>query len=451
MKRIIAGAVFLALMCTCTCALADAATIFDGFGNLCGSYDTDAAFVIHGINDEVRQYDSEGKLIQVGRGASGTAGMCCEYGNVVVRITDDSYDAENVGSVLTLRTVYEYGDDGRMALAVRDVEIFDSGNNEYGFYTSAGFRSWRVQPVYDYEGNAYIEWPDGMFEEYADGRLVRSGAAGIYETVYEYDSEGRLIKEGGLEYVYDETGRLVGQYFDGETIFSAEYVEDGSMILTWEGGQQYVCDAAGRVIEKRYTSGDMYRYEYDSNGRIICEEIIGSNGSERTEYNYHGLPTLYECDLEWDSRRIEYTYAEDGFTLLLKLEYPEPDACIETHFDENGRISSVSDYDGRTETYEYAEDGSVTVEKCDAEGNAERFEYYPSGTLKGYYASDGSYTEYDEAGYTVRYVWEDGTYFVYEYFCEGDELKAKRSFYDDDGNLMSERLLEGDAVTDLYR
>ncbi len=451
MKKLIAIAVFMSMMFACTGALADAVTVFDGSGNLCESYDTEAASVVYGTDGVVRQYDSEGRLIQVGMGKSGTAGMYYEYGNMVVEISDVPYDTEKVGSVYTLRTIYEYGEDGKLALAVRDVELYDLGDNPYGYRYLLGFCSWGVQPVYDDAGHAYLEWPDGKFEEYADGKLVRSGIVGGYEAVYEYDAEGRLVNEGGIEYVYDDMGRLAGQYYAGEAICTAEYADDGTMILTWTGGMQCVCDSEGRVLEERYTSGSVTRYEYDASGRMISEESISSNGSERMEYNYNGLPTLYVCDTEWDSRRVEYIYAEDGLTLMQYLEYVGDEICIETHYDEQGRMSRVLHDDGSTDIYEYAKDGSVTVECCDSDGNITRSEYYPGGSLKRYYSSDISYTEYDEAGYTVKFVWDDETYYVYEYFYEGDELKAKRSFYDDDGVLMFEKILEGDEVAELYR
>lgn len=113
-----------------------------------------------------------------------------------------------------------------------------------------------------------------------------------YHTEYEYDEEGRVIRQTDYswqsptsiyDYSYDSAGNLIKEVYSSG---------DGSLVRETE----YTYDTAGNLMhELSHTNGEMQyeiAYTYDANGRLLTSTALDANGALR--------------------HAVEHTYGEDG-------------------------------------------------------------------------------------------------------------------------------------------
>ena len=209
-----------------------------------------------------------------------------------------------------------------------------------------------------------------------------------------YDPNGSILSqltynEDGVNakhttYTYDDAGLLTGQ-FDWDT-------EDGSL-----GNQYtYTYNEQGKLVKLVYENhGYIFHsteYVYDTNGFLLVKYYYGENGvlHQRFEYTTNSNGQLQSCNAykllnddeslrEWGT----YTYIYDPAGHLLSKHWEQRDALLGTPESNN---------------YTYDKNGDVTSSSR---------EYGKPVFIKTY--------AYDENGYLVRLVDEDGTTITFVY------------------------------------
>ena len=172
-----------------------------------------------------------------------------------------------------------------------------------------------------------------------------------YHHKYEYDSNGRLIKDtaipgASLIYEYDESGRVIRR----STILSDGSLKNYSVIEYTEGGRkesrysregvlwsttEYSGEKIKSSVSYSYIGTNINSYtvsEYNSSGRTTKETNYDGNGTERSfsiyEYNENGFRTFtrhYKAGaLDYV---LEYPGKDYGESYIRKTEY-NPDGSI---------------------------------------------------------------------------------------------------------------------------
>lgn len=270
-----------------------------------------------------------------------------------------------------------------------------------------------------------------------NGRLISVGTGPGNQLTYSYNKEGTRVShvdgpEGlGLDYAYDNKGRLASLVNSRKIRTEYRYADDGRLIAAKDqfGNQielegvtaarqlagnatpkraalpgfahtKYQFDAHGRV--KSATEGansKSYEYDeagrlsgisapeggatckYDSFGRIATIQNTGGT-SVRFEYNNLDLPTLLA---RADGTAEKRTYDQHG--RLLRSERSAGDWAAFS-YDSAGRIGSRRTPPAAEVRYSY-DDADRTVGTQYSDGRAVSYEYDPSGRLRSESWSSG--------------------------------------------------------------
>lgn len=226
---------------------------YDAAGNLISITNSNSAY------PQTFEYDAAGNLI---RFVDGTPNYWTEYqydetGNLIKEIkhADGNEDLEKFDYI---DQVNEYDTSGNLIKEIINNNGF-SGSH-YGRYL--------LEQKFDAAGNL-IKW-----DEYRDGsEQVTSSRE------YEYDEEGRIIKETYINYV-DYDGNFYDEPLSNTSTYSyeEEYDELGNLIrfIMYNDDRDYV---------DHWTE-----YEYDETGNLIRETVYygdgNSNVKSRIEYEY---------------------------------------------------------------------------------------------------------------------------------------------------------------------
>lgn len=213
---------------------------------------------------------------------------------------------------------------------------------------------------------------------------------GLYKTVLTYDNEGRLTSRltgdasipdhaglyeyiNGETYTYNSAGQLVSSvlwdYVETETIY--EYDSNGRLIREVSGGD----DGTGYVIEYRYDSAGVLisatetatefgeswsgtnTYTYDSEGRLSAELFKGWYMDTYISYSYEYAPFVTKetkySNTDFSSTRLdlrdEYGFSLYYFDMTAPMLYTDDSGCL---------IRAVAQtYLEGTATYEFIYDG----------------------------------------------------------------------------------------------
>ena len=209
----------------------------------------------------------------------------------------------------------------------------------------------------------------------SDGRFVRSvtDELGTCTESYEYDVQGNLTKvtnalSAVTELTYTECGELKKLLLEkGEDSVSADY--------------QY--DASHRLQSITLVNGSMYTFAYDACGRI---STICLNGQVAFAYTYDNQ-TGNVLRQQYGENGDGYAFEYNADNLVSKIYYFEANSqpedanalqlCFTYAYDEQKRLSSVSDQTGVLKTYTYDAQGNVEKVSCrisedESQGTTER-------------------------------------------------------------------------------
>ncbi len=198
---------------------------------------------------------------------------------------------------------------------------------------------------------------------------------------YEYDSNHQLIKtinpSGQQSRIkYDAAGNLI-KYIDANNY--NEQTDNGS-------GVEYVYDQLDRLVEVKAPDGNIVRrLVYDSMGRIIKDidakgYLSGSNDTTRygiiNKYNLAGWLTERRTPMKMENGKVYYKIEKYNYSLTGRileeshsadyvLENGEPGSwyALNYTYNQNGKITTVSDSEGAGKSYEYDGLGQIIQEK----------------------------------------------------------------------------------------
>ena len=358
---------------------------YDSCGNL--SKEIDALG-----NQTIYTYDSRGNVL------SKTDPM----GNITNYIYDAADNVICQIDALNNRTNYHYDSQGRLT------ELIQADGSTYTFTCDTADNITSVtDPVgntisYSYDNqNRCIAVYDGygnLVEQntynYAGDITKTSDALGNL-TYTRYDSERQVIamtktsgeQESQASYIYDAAGRII------QTIDAA----DNPVTITY--------DTLGNITSMTNAGGHTTTYQYDDRGNLI-EETNPIQATTRYTYNASDLlesitnaagdKTTYTYDLlgRVTSRTDEigttyYTYDKNSNVLTVE----ENGATIQRTYDALNRVTSYTDYAGRTVRYAYDEIGNL-ISLTYPGGEIIRYTYNPDGTLATVIDADGNVTSY---------------------------------------------------------
>lgn len=358
---------------------------YDSCGNL--SKEIDALG-----NQTIYTYDSRGNVL------SKTDPM----GNITNYIYDAADNVICQIDALNNRTNYHYDSQGRLT------ELIQADGSTYTFTCDTADNITSVtDPVgntisYSYDNqNRCIAVYDGygnLVEQntynYAGDITKTSDALGNL-TYTRYDSERQVIamtktsgeQESQASYIYDAAGRII------QTIDAA----DNPVTITY--------DTLGNITSMTNAGGHTTTYQYDDRGNLI-EETNPIQAATRYTYNASDLlesitnaagdKTTYTYDLlgRVTSRTDEigttyYTYDKNSNILTVE----ENGATIQRTYDALNRVTSYTDYAGRTVRYAYDEIGNL-ISLTYPGGEIIRYTYNPDGTLATVIDADGNVTGY---------------------------------------------------------
>jgi len=288
---------------------------------------------------------------------------------------------------------------------------------------------------------------------------------------YEYDLAGNLetvVDEAGGEttYAYDGEDRVsaIDYSSPGTADVSFEYNLDGDVVEMVDGSGESVFDydSLGRLVKAEDGHGDVVEYDYN-----LADEQTGityPNGKSVTRaFDKAGRLTSVSDWLEGKT-----TFAYDADSNLEEVVFPAGTSRRDRfRYDAAGMVSDVSFEDGGEPlaAIEYVRDKAAQIEavtNAGLPGAAEQeFGYDENGRLTE--SSAGSY-DYDAAGYLVETPTvsntftaagelEEGGGVAYEYSDMGERLVADPESgpsttyaYDQAGGLTSvQRAAEGEA------
>lgn len=157
-------------------------------------------------------------------------------------------------------------------------------------------------------------------------KIIEEEGSTIYETVFSYDSQGRVVKAVGTESSATSNSHSEKTYQYGELTIISKKIVDGTLsngqIDNWSVSHSYSLEN-GRIVKdvEKYTydgriSTTTTLYSYDSNGSLTSISVSGSNTDSNTE------------QVEWTNGNISkigngtYTYSNvswiKGFPFYLK-------------------------------------------------------------------------------------------------------------------------------------
>ncbi len=196
----------------------------------------------------------------------------------------------------------------------------------------------------------------------ATGQVLSVTDARGYTSSYQYDILGRLTKkvnpdltEKEVVYndgahcitIYDELDHYVKKYFDGlGRITQVEYYMAGQVYAS----ETYSYNYLHKVATYTDPLGEVYNYQYDSRGRPVV--LTNPDATSRTiQYDDVNSTAIYS-DENQHTREFKYNWKKQ---LLYVKEFSSQTTSFFTYYtyDEAGNLTSVTDANGNTTTYEY--------------------------------------------------------------------------------------------------
>lgn len=222
-------------------------------------------------------------------------------------------------------------------------------------------------------------------------------------TVSQYDVLGRLIE------TTDALGRKTKYDYDHlNHLIAATDAESTASNLVFDGN--------GNIVRTEDPNQNETDYEYDSSDRLIRETTSAGN---ETSYHYNSRGLLEQVTTG-RGHNISYTYdAAGNITAMDSIE-----GAISYQYDENDRLTSVTDEHDRTAMWEW-DKLNRPISYTDEYGNTIRYAYDSVGNLRYLTYPDGKIVayDYDDLDRLTKVTDWEGRETRYEY-DENDRLLA---------------------------
>ncbi|MBB6217238.1 RHS repeat-associated protein [Anaerosolibacter carboniphilus] len=271
----------------------------------------------------------------------------------------------------------------------------------------------------------------------------------------------QYYRDGRIEMISDQTGRYVSYTYDGDELASyrdpegnvIEYRYGNKHQLTQvisplkDGSVRNIYDDKGRVIEQTFPDNNKMYFDYDDVNRTttvterdgskvvykfderyrITEKIF-SDGMEKKTFNDKDEMTSYT-----DKKGNTYTYEYDdqGNVTLVK----DPLGYITRYtYDHNNKVTSITQPDGKVHSFTYDNNGNLLT-STDPMNRTIEYRDYQKGLPRKMVQPDGSQVEmrYDSKGNIYEMVDPLGHVTKFEY----DELNRVKAIIEPEGNRTS--------------
>ena len=301
-----------------------------------------------------------------------------------------------------------------------------------------------VSATHGMEGYTLTRHSDGTYE-------LRSPIGEILS----YDVEGRLshvqMEDGSVTNVsYTEHQQIITEEISGNRLIITKN-DKGQIISISDGGDKVtnitysgdditaITDAIGRETS----------FKYDDNHRIVSE--TNNSGTEfiQNEYDDEGR-IVKQTDALGKEISFEYSETEDGGIICDAITKAEGKTSVskEVVTDIKGRVVSVVNESGSTESYTYDAEGNVNS-KTDGYGNTVSYSYDEDGRLiqSGGIVGQNYSVTYDDKG-NVSAISSDGDTSDYQYDSNNNLIYsnvfgAETVFAYDENNLLIKEERQG--------
>ncbi len=255
------------------------------------------------------------------------------------------------------------------------------------------------ESLYSYDANgSCIGITDRMgnsqqFEYNVAGQLISvTDAMGATHT-FTYDDEGNLATEQDAmgyqtAYLHNQWGSVTS-YTDkngNTTSYTFDDADRLTVVRNAAGGEiSYAYDVMGQVTGVTDEKGRLTAYHYDHAGNVTkVTDVLGNT----VEYSYDNNGNILSMT---DEEGIVTQYSYDREDRLLSIAREQE--TIKFAYDALGRLSSVEDSCGHTETTGYDGDGNV-ISYEDKETNRTTYTYDSAGRIAEETAPNGAVTRY---------------------------------------------------------
>jgi RHS repeat-associated protein len=256
-----------------------------------------------------------------------------------------------------------------------------------------------------------------------------------YQRSFQYDSQGRLIKEasnGGaqsLTYSYDSTSGVT--VADGLRAAQTVLLNDLGAIAQLRGADNqnslFRYDANGNPIGVTLPNGSQTAYSYDTSSNLI-KQIDPL--SQNTKFTYD--PTSNRLTGFTDAKGNGIGYSYDAKSNLIELTYADG-STAKIGVDALGNVISSINRRGNTIQYTHDNDGQVTQKKY-PDGSSISYGYDTKGNLTGVTDASGTIImQYDTGDRLTNIAYPNGRSLQYTYNADGQRTKLVQQ----DGNTVN--------------
>ena len=238
----------------------------------------------------------------------------------------------------------------------------------------------------------------------ANGNLLSQTDANGNTTRYNYNSQGQMV-----EMIDAEGSVTTFSYGDGGSCAScAGPGTDRLTTLTDPKNQitTFTYDPLGRITAERNPLGRTTSYLRDAGGKVIS----------RTDPNGHTISYSYDQL----GRLREKSYPDDSFATFTYDRKGHLQTAANRHIsysfshDAAGRMTKVTDSEGRVIAYEYDHNGRRTA-MTTPDGRTVNYRYNAAGQLAAIIAGDELTFTYDELGRRIELGYPNGLTASYDY------------------------------------
>lgn len=362
--------------------------VYDGYQQLCKSIEPETGSI-------AMDYDMSGNLIWSAAGLSLPDAANCDTDAAYAsgRRVDRIYDARNRLKTLVFpdgngNQDWNYRADGKPAqiITYNDSGSFQSVNtyayNKRGLLTAetsgqAGAYTWSLGYGYDVNGFlAGVQYPSGLYVDYAPNALGQPTRAGTYATGVSYFPNGGMRQftyGNGIIHALTQNSRQL-----------PDHVADTNVL-----DNIYSYDAVGNVIQIDDVL-DATRTRsliYDGLNRLIQATAPAFMGSGVLHYSYDALDNLRSAKLEG---KKEYNYWYDASNRLTNVLSDSGATLIGLSYDAQGNLANKNgqafafDYGNRLRTV-----GGMEYYRYDAHGRRVVNGSSAGGDIISMYGQDG--------------------------------------------------------------
>ncbi|WP_292778201.1 Calx-beta domain-containing protein [Nostoc sp. NMS9] len=246
-----------------------------------------------------------------------------------------------------------------------------------------------------------------------------------YQRSFEYDDQGRLIKEFSngetqtLTYSYDTTGGVTITDNTGasQSILLDDRGNGGQIRGVNNQNLLFSYDANGNLIDATLPNGGQTAYSYDKSGNLTNQTNLLSQDVKFTyDANFNQLTGFT------DPKGNGVGYSYDANSNLTKITYADG-SNQQFSVDALGNITSYVNRRGNTIQYTYDKDGQLTQKKF-ADGSSITYGYDTTGNLTSVTDATGKITlEYDAANQLTLISYPTGRSLQYTYNADGQRTK----------------------------